>query len=321
MITIWRYKGTAQKIVSRLKGAGRNGQVWPGGIIDRHGIGYGCDWGAMDCWKAVNAEGYHYAFADGPYWLRSKPSHVRAAWNAYQYRAGTGVDRSGGKLLKQSGAVMKDFRHKRGDAVYLCPSHPMIHRNVYGHKGGAEEWIERTRDEVKKHTDRPVKVRQKGDAGVSALDIEPREISMETCFGDAWAIVVAGSTIGVEAVCRGIPVFATESCAAADMASSDLSHLERPFFPDEGQRRVWAENLAARQWNVDQLSNGKAWRVLIGDVQILEAADLAAATHFAAATRDMAAEVGSVDGGVASGAGGGVPAPESAARAGTDAGA
>ena len=57
-----------------------------------------------------------------------------------------------------------------------------------------------------------------------------------------------------------MPVFCTGVCAATPMASGPLSNIEEPRLPT--RREEWAAALADRQWTVDELRDGVAWRVL-----------------------------------------------------------
>lgn len=217
----------------------------------------------MECWKETNEAGYRYAYADGPYWLSRKGAQIRICWEQHQYRGGA----SSKGDLEKAGCVLREWR-KSGRTVYVCPSNDYIHRALYKDEG-CDIWANRVISELKRHTDRPIKLRTKGDAGVSPTNIPGRVKSMEAVFSDAWAIVVAGSVMGVEAICRGVPVFATNDCSALDMGLSDLSRIESPRYPTDDERIPWAENLAARQFGVEELGNGKAYKQLMADLECL----------------------------------------------------
>lgn len=245
----------------RLKGGTE--RKWINGIkIETHGTGYGVIGQASEAWEATRKAGFHYAFADGPYWLKRKPSHIRITWEEYQFRKGPDVRGD----LKAAGCVIEPF-HKSGSKIYVCPSHDLIHRKIY-EDGGARDWAKRVMQELKQHTDREVVERLKSHGG-SPSDIPRRIKSMRAVFRDAHAIVIAGTTMGVEAICRGVPVFATSSCSALDMGLSDLSQIESPRYPTDDERIPWAENLAARQFDVEQLGSGKAYKRLMADLECL----------------------------------------------------
>ena len=254
-VTHWVFAGTGHKKLSFIKPAVT--KKWPDEVTDC-GAGYGVMAGAMDCRDATLEAGFRYLYCDGPYWLARKPSHVRlcAQWLWHL----DGPDRQAD--LDKAGCTLKDW--SQGDAIVVAPSHDFVHRKAYK-DGGADKWTADTIAELKKHTDRPIVVRKKDDGGPPA-NIDHRIKSMDAVFATAWAIVTAGSTIGVEAVCRGVPAFSTQHCATSQVGLEDLSRIESPFMPDMDERRQWAMNLAARQFNVDDLSSGKAVAIMREDM-------------------------------------------------------
>lgn len=212
----------------------------------------------MDCRDATHAAGFHYLYCDGPYWLSRKFSQVRVCtqwlWHI------DGADRKAD--LDKAGCVLKPW--SQGDVVVVAPSHDAVHRKAYK-DGGADKWTADTIAELKKHTDRPIVVRKKDDGGPPA-NIDHRIKSMDAVFATAWAVVTAGSTIGVEAATRGVPVFSTQRCATSPVGLHDLSLIESPRLPDMDERRQWAMNLAARQFDKNDLSSGKALAVMQEDM-------------------------------------------------------
>ena len=227
-------------------------EEWPG-TVTGHGAGYGVLKGAIDCRNATLAAGFSYLYADGPYWLAAKFTHLRLVCNDFWHVGGP--DREAD--LAAAGCVLKPWA--QGDAVIVAPHSANYHRLAYGED--VNEWVSGTVAELKKHTDRPIVVREKAHG----RDIPRRVKSMLGAFKTAWAVVTSGSTIGVEAVCRGVPVFNTRRCASSPVALSDLSRIESPLLPDMDERRQWAMNLAARQFNSTDLNSGKALRIIEED--------------------------------------------------------
>lgn len=105
-------------------------------------------------------------------------------------------------------------------------------------------WLADTIAELKKHTDRPIKVRHKGDAG------KPEDIM------DAHAAVTFVSMVAVDALRLGIPVFADPMSCAAPVARTELRHIESPIYPD---RHPWLSSLAYWQFTVDEMRSGYCW--------------------------------------------------------------
>jgi hypothetical protein len=218
----------------------------------------------MECWRAHQAAGQRYALIDAPYWLARKWSAARITWNAFHYTGG-GPRRRGD--LAEAGCVIERQRQP-GSTIYLCPQHRITHRELFGETDG--EWLERTAHELLRHTDRPIVIRRKEDDGVPYHDLNGRIAGMRRVLADAWAVVTPASSIAVEAVCRGVPVFVDPLCAAAAVGDTDLSRIEAPRRPDRDEVREWAQALAARQFGVGELEDGRAWRALCEDWEHLE---------------------------------------------------
>jgi hypothetical protein len=120
--------------------------------------------------------------------------------------------------------------------------------------GAGEDWLRKTIETLRAHTDRPFSVRRwsrdkAGAAATLAADLE-----------GAWALVTHMSAAANEAMLAGIPVFVTGPCAASPFAGEGLHAIERPRYSDG--REEWAAGLAGSQWTLDELRDGTAWQRL-----------------------------------------------------------
>lgn len=139
---------------------------------------------------------------------------------------------------------------KEGGHVLLCPP-----GDVYGRLSGfdAAKWTRDALDLLRANTKRPIYVREKPRDG-------KRNAPLTDDLRDCWAVVVHSSNVGVEAILRGIPVFATDRCAASRMARSNLARIEDPYVPpDDSLREEWAATLAAQQWTIAEMRDGTCW--------------------------------------------------------------
>lgn len=225
-------------------------------------MGYGVIGDVLDAQAATIAAGFHWAYADGPYFLRRKGDSTRICWDTQWYVMGD-CDDLRAPSLEEKGCLLRD-RQQRGDTIFVCPSHEAQHRKQ--DKEPVDRWIDRTIKAIKVHTDRPVEVRTKG----ADSDLNVRIESMGRCFDRAWAIVTAGSTIGCEAIAAGIPVFTDRRCAASPIANTDFAQIESPSLPSDMDRERWAHNLCARQFDTVDLRKGRAWRVIQEDLAVVE---------------------------------------------------
>jgi hypothetical protein len=268
VVTIW----SPQKLVGRLttpdgkyktRDWKEKGRSKGPKDIQGMGVGYGCMPYALGPWLATRDAGYDWCHFDGPYWLRKKGEAVRYSWNQYQWTYDYGPDLSNEGDLEAAGCVFREWQIP-GDIVYVAPNNATVHREIIGVE--RSKWVDDTIAKLKKHTDRKIIVREK-PGNLTGAGRTTAEKGLDTVCRRAWAIVTPASTIGVEAICRGVPVFYTHpNCVVKPMASNDLSKIESPVIPDEDERVRWAHNLAARQFTVKQLANGEAWTIMQADL-------------------------------------------------------
>lgn len=119
---------------------------------------------------------------------------------------------------------------------------------------GEKHWLLRVLGELKQVTDRPLRIRR------WRRDKDKASRGLPEDLRGAWALVTHMSAAANEALLYGVPVFVSGRCAAAAMASGPLSNIESPRYPDG--REDWAAGLAARQWTLDEMRTGMAWRLL-----------------------------------------------------------
>ena len=142
--------------------------------------------------------------------------------------------------LKNFNLEFKDWR-KNGDKIILIPpSIPM------GKFLGVptDKWIEETKQEIKKYSDRKIEVCQKQKGKMSNL----KEL-MKT----AWVLVTDHSNAQVDALTQGIPVIATSPMRRI----GSVAEIENPVMD-----RSFLKTLAYRQWTIQEIKSGQAWSEL-----------------------------------------------------------
>jgi hypothetical protein len=122
-----------------------------------------------------------------------------------------------------------------------------------------EEWKENTINEIKKHTDRPIVIREK-QARWQRLN---RTIYHD--LDNAHALVTYNSIAAVESILYGIPAFTLAPTAADPVANKSLWNLEKPLHVDKDQVFEWACHLAYGQFHINELKDGTAHRILLED--------------------------------------------------------
>jgi hypothetical protein len=134
------------------------------------------------------------------------------------------------------------------------------------------DWVNRVIDEIRYHTERPIKIRLKPKADyqkspnvqlcddVTAPD---DEVPFEEDLAEAFCVVTHSSNTAVEAILAGVPAFVLGQSAAQPFACNDLKLIEAPFV-SYGDRWNWAGVLADNQWTLKEIREGKAWADLNG---------------------------------------------------------
>jgi hypothetical protein len=107
-------------------------------------------------------------------------------------------------------------------------------------------WIE-TERRLRAATDRPIVVRPR---------YLRKTVPLAAQLEDCWAVVTHSSGTAVSAVLAGVPAFVEPTSAAAPVARLDLE-IEDPLYLD---REDWVAALAWRQFSLQEMQDGTAWR-------------------------------------------------------------
>ena len=148
---------------------------------------------------------------------------------------------------------IKQRNKNQGEYILVCPSSLGIH--AYLKK---LDWTNNIVKEIKKHTDRPIKIREKprgkGTSGPSVANI-----AMEQDLENAWACVTSCSISAVEAAMEGVPIFSDPKSFAWTISSPSLSEIENPFYADPSR---WLYSLAYQQFTPKEYADGTAVSIL-----------------------------------------------------------
>lgn len=194
--------------------------------------------------RLAKAEGRTFFYGDNSFFDTSRGRYYRFARNAFQPSEILPPDHA---RLKALGVVLRPW--KPGHHIVVVEQSEHFLKLV-----GAEHWLLRLLDELKRYTDRPLIIRRWTRDKASAARSLPADL-----YG-AHALVTHMSAAANEALLAGVPVFTSGPCAATPLSSGPLSDIERPRYPDG--RVEWAAGLAARQWTLEEIRSGMAWRAL-----------------------------------------------------------
>ncbi len=131
----------------------------------------------------------------------------------------------------------------KGDHIVVAKPSP-----TYERVHGIPNWTKLTIQQLKAITKRPILVRDKESRTPLQDDLK-----------DAHCLVTHGSIAAVESVILGTPVFVHPDSAASLVGLTDLTHIERPIYPD---RKQWVWSLAYSQYSERELVNGTLWKFI-----------------------------------------------------------
>ena len=203
------------------------------------------------CWEL----GREFYALDSGYWgndkSKSKGWH-RITKNALQ-NTGPIIDRPGDRLS------MIGYNYKKfttGSKILICPPSDKV-MMLFG-QPTAEEWVNNTINELKKHTDRTIEVRLK--------PIRQERVSNKTMeqalADDVYCMVTYNSIAATEALINGKPAIALGPNAAQVLCNTSLSEIENLNIPSKDEMYAFMKHLSYCQFSKKEMLNGVAWRIV-----------------------------------------------------------
>jgi len=124
-----------------------------------------------------------------------------------------------------------------------------------------ETWLGDVIDKIKKHTDRPIVIRERAPRRIDRIQTNTLQQALDD---DVFALVTFNSVAAIESIFHGIPAFAmAPTTAVSPVGSNDLSMIETPFYPDDDLLQSWAAHLAYGQFHINELKSGHALKILL----------------------------------------------------------
>jgi hypothetical protein len=123
-------------------------------------------------------------------------------------------------------------------------------------------WTETTVNTIKKHTDRPVRVRRKPRTRKTSGPAAEAELGVPSFISDiqdAHAVITSVSLCAVEAIANGVPVFCHPLSFAEPVSETDISKINEPIYPD---REPWFNHLAYQQYTEAEIASGLAYSII-----------------------------------------------------------
>ena len=187
------------------------------------------------------------------------------------------------RIQREQNIQIKDWR-TTGKYILVVLQRPgdSSLKNLLEKHGTYENFLTFTLNEIKKYTDRPIRVRMhplRQDRQLEVLKNFDVNISTNTLgsnqaaglleggdglyedFRNAYAVVGFNSNALTESVCEGIPTFSMcPSSMSWECSNKNLNSIEEPELFDRSQ---WLNNLGYCQWREDEISRGHPWYHLL----------------------------------------------------------
>lgn len=163
------------------------------------------------------------------------------------------------KILKKHNKILEWKGWKKYDKkILLVMPNPKACR-YYDYD--YDTWVSTTQEQIKKFCDLPIEIRIKGSRAY-----RNHEYSIyDALDSGVYATVAFNSIAALESVLYGVPAFVTVPCAASPLASTDLSKLSTPFYPDKDLIQKHCHGLAYGQFTSTEIESGYAWEILKKD--------------------------------------------------------
>ena len=120
-------------------------------------------------------------------------------------------------------------------------------------------WLKETTEELRKYTDRPIIVREKG---LRPDRIKDNSVAAQCARDQIYAVVTYQSMAALEAMHYGIPAFTTALSCVYSVANRNLSDIENPNYPAEDKFLNVMHYLSYCQYTLDEMNRGVALKMI-----------------------------------------------------------
>ena len=164
------------------------------------------------------------------------------------------------KLIKQGiDAEFKGWKDN-GEHVLLCPSSPTV--TYYVNDISQQDWIQQVGEEVRKHTDRPIKVRNKPRPGNEWWGTDVKDD-----LKNAWCVVTNMSLAAIDGILNMTPAFTHQKHVASLISGKKIEEVEKPYKPEREKVEEWLNMVANHQFTIQEIEDGLAFDTLKAQYQ------------------------------------------------------
>jgi hypothetical protein len=163
------------------------------------------------------------------------------------------VERLG--ILEQQGIDIKFKGWSDGEHILLCPSSPTVTQFI--NDISQDEWVESVKSELRQHTDRPIKFRNKPRPGNEWWNTNIKD-DLINCH----CLITNMSLAAVDAVLNQVPVLTHAHNIAYKMSINNLPNINTPYKPSRKEVEPWLNMLSHNQFTIPEIEDGTAYRIL-----------------------------------------------------------
>ena len=163
------------------------------------------------------------------------------------------VERLG--ILEQQGIDVKFKGWSDGEHILLCPSSPTVTQFI--NDISQDEWVESVKSELRQHTDRPIKFRNKPRPGNEWWNTNIKD-DLNNCH----CLITNMSLAAVDAVLNQVPVLTHAHNIAYKMSINNLPNINTPYKPGRKEVEPWLNMLSHNQFTIPEIEDGTAYRIL-----------------------------------------------------------
>jgi hypothetical protein len=225
-------------------------------------IMYGILAGSGEIYKRCQQENKNFYYIDHSYFVNGHewPHWMRITKNGHAQTTLKNVPAD--RYERYFKREIKPWNRSGKDILFLPPTFAI--EDFFGLKN----WVTNTLETLYNATDRYVDVREKpynptitkGAHGETVKVDRPTTHQEPIDWSRYYAVVTFNSNTVIDALHNGVPVFCDpRASAAAPISETDFSKIETPKYED---RMSLFSSLAYSSFNIEEMSNGTAWRIL-----------------------------------------------------------
>ena len=139
--------------------------------------------------------------------------------------------------------------------ILLAPSSQTVTYHINGLSQA--DWIKQVGEELRKYTDRPIKLRNKPRPGNEWWNTDIKD-DLKNCH----CLVTNVSLSAIDAVLNKVPVITHNFNICSPIAGRDLSKIEKPLKPGHKTVEEWLKFVAENQFTIPEIVDGTAYKTL-----------------------------------------------------------